>query len=61
MFSPLSSVGIFLVTLGILIILFPHLLQIIVAISLIFIGGSLLSIDRAVRHGKKVWIFPSRK
>lgn len=61
MFSPLFNIGIFFVGLGVLIIVFPHLLQIIVAISLIFMGVSLISIDRAGRNGKKVWIFPSRK
>jgi len=54
--SPLFTAGLFFVIAGILILLFPHLLQIIIAVFLIFIGGSLLSLDQLRRSGKPmVW------
>lgn len=59
--SPLFNIGIFFVTLGILIILFPHLLQIIVAITLIFMGISLISIDRSRRKGAQITWFNIHK
>jgi multisubunit Na+/H+ antiporter MnhC subunit len=59
--SPFLNIGIFFVTLGVLIILFPHLLQIIVALALISMGVSLISVDRLRRKGKNVWVFPPRR
>ncbi|MGE3278963.1 MAG: DUF3096 domain-containing protein [Candidatus Altimarinota bacterium] len=53
--NPLFSIGIFFVTLGILILLFPHLLQIIVALTLLSIGISLISLDRSRRKGQVAW------
>jgi len=45
--SPLFSFGMILVILGILIFAFPHVLQLIVALALIFFGLSLIGLDRS--------------
>jgi len=58
--SPLFNIGLLFVGLGVLIIIFPHLLQVIVAIALISMGVSLISFDRMRKNGKTIW-YPNEK